>query len=238
MTTNRHATTAHDEPAYRAGEAAHILALPSGTVQAWSFGHDYRHADGKAKRFKRVIEPADARRKLLSFANLCELHLLGVIRRRHRVALPQVRQAVDYTREQLNEPRPLLSARFSTNGIDLFVERAGQLLNVSRQGQQAMRDDFEQALGRIGYNTRGAPVRLFPLSRPLSHPGDQPKAIVVDPLRSFGRPVLADAFVRTEVIADRYGAGDSIKDMADDYRVSPSQVEEALRFEWQRRRAA
>jgi hypothetical protein len=85
VNTARLSTAVHDEPAYRAGEAAHILALPLGTVQAWSFGHDYRHADGKPKRFKRVIEPADVRHKLLSFANLCELHLLGVIRRRHRV---------------------------------------------------------------------------------------------------------------------------------------------------------
>jgi uncharacterized protein (DUF433 family) len=62
--------------------------------------------------------------------------------------------------------------------------------------------------------------------------------VVVDPLRSFGRPALADVYVRTEVIADRYGAGDPIEEMASDYRVSPRQIEEALRFEWQRRRAA
>jgi uncharacterized protein (DUF433 family) len=240
VTTDRHATTAvHDEPAYRAGEAAHILALPFGTVQAWSFGHDYRHADGKPKRFKRVIEPADTRRKLLSFANLCELHLLGVIRRRHRVALPQVRQAVEYMQDQMGEPRPLLSARFSTNGVDLFVARADQLFNVSQQGQQALREDFEQALSRIDYDDRGVAVRLFPLSAPRAgHVGEQPKAVVVDPLRSFGRPALAKVYVRTEVIADRYGAGDSIEDMAGDYRVPPRQIEEALRFEWQRRRAA
>lgn len=52
----------YDEPAYRAPEAAHILGLPSGTVQAWCFGHDYRHRhDGNRKLFARVIEPADER---------------------------------------------------------------------------------------------------------------------------------------------------------------------------------
>lgn len=238
MTIDRHATAVHDEPAYRASEAAHILALPFGTVLAWSFGHDYRHADGKPKRFRRVIEPADARRKLLSFANLCELHLLGVIRRRHRVKLPQVRQAVDYLREHMGEARPLLSAQFKTNGVDLFVERAGQLLNVSRQGQQALREDFEQALSRVDYDQHGVAVRLFPYSAATVGTVEQPRSVVVDPLRSFGRPALAGVYVRTDVIADRFDAGDAIEELATDYRVSPRQIEEALRFEWHRRRAA
>jgi uncharacterized protein (DUF433 family) len=238
VTNDRRSTAVHDEPAYRASEAAHILALPFGTVQAWSFGHDYHLAGGKPKRFKRVIEPADVRRRLLSFANLCELHLLGVIRRRHRVKLPQVRQAVDYLRGHMGEARPLLSAQFKTNGVDLFVEQAGHLFNVSRQGQQSLRADFEQALSRVDYDDRGVAVRLFPLSSPNAQSGAQPKAVVVDPLRSFGRPALADVYVRTEVIADRYGAGDPIEEMASDYRVNPRQIEEALRFEWQRRRAA
>jgi uncharacterized protein (DUF433 family) len=237
-TDHRPHTAVHDEAAYRAAEAAHILALPLGTVQAWSFGHDYRHADGKPKRFKRVIEPADVRHRLLSFANLCELHLLGVIRRRHRVKLPQVREAVDFMRDRLGEARPLLSARFRTNGVDLFVEHAGQLFNVSRHGQQALRADFEQALSRVDYDDRGVAVRLFPYSAPATPGAQQPKAVVVDPLRSFGRPALAGAYVRTDVIADRYGAGDSIEEMAADYRVEPRRIEEALRFEWQRRRAA
>jgi uncharacterized protein (DUF433 family) len=238
VTIARHSTVVHDAPAYLASEAAHILALPLGTVQAWSFGHDYRHADGKPKRFKRVIEPADVRHKLLSFANLCELHLLGVIRRRHRVKLPQVRQAVDFMRERLGEDRPLLSTRFRTNGVDLFVESAGALLNVSQRGQQALREDFELALSRVDYNSRGVAVRLFPYSAPAGSHAEQARAVVVDPLRSFGRPALVDVFVRTDVIADRFDAGDPIDDMASDYRVSPRQIEEAIRFERQRGRRA
>lgn len=62
----------YSQPAYRVREAAQILALPQGTVQAWCFGHDYRHRkDGSRKRFLRVIEPSDPRTKLLSFVNLC-----------------------------------------------------------------------------------------------------------------------------------------------------------------------
>lgn len=235
-------TTTHspvyDEPGYRAAEAAHILGLPLGTVQAWCFGHDYRHRhDGSRKLFARVIAPADERLRLLSFVNLCELHLLAVIRRHHRVQLPQVRAAVEYMRVQLGDDRPLASGRFRTNGIDLFVEHADDLLNVSKQGQRALREDFERALDRVDFsNASNQPVRLFPFTRPPSRLDVQPKTVLVDPTLSFGRPVLTGAFVRTEVIEGRFEAGDSIAEMASDYGVGVEHIEEALRFE--QRRAA
>ena len=239
MSAGEHPVNLFDAPAYRAAEAAHILSLPTGTVKAWCFGQDYLHGrDGSRKVFQRVIDPAGARQRLLSFGNLCELHLLAVIRRHHRVRLQQVRKAVDYMRGQLGEDRPLASAKFRTNGIDLFVEHAGGLLNVSRQGQRALRADFERALDRVDFgNAAGSrPVRLFPFTRPPSAADVQPKSVVVDPALSFGRPVLAGAGVRTEVIESRFRAGDSIADMALDYEVPAEQIEEALRFE--QRRAA
>ncbi len=232
MTTEHRPIDVLNEPAYRASEVAHVLALPPATVQAWSFGHDYPQRDGTRKRFARVIEPADARKRLLSFANLCELHLLGVIRRHHRVQLPQVRKAVAYMQRKLGDARPLLSRQLRTNGIDLFVESAGQLLNVSKEGQQALRDDFERALSRVDFNRQGDAIRLFPFTKPrtCSH-AEQPRVVVIDPQRSFGRPVVNGAYVRTEVIKDRFLAGDSMAEMAADYRVSVTDIEEAIRFE-------
>ena len=148
-------------PAYRASKAARILALPVGTVNAWCFGHDYRHGDGTRKRFHRVIEPAEPQRRELSFVNLCELHLLAVIRRHRGIKLAKVRQAIDFLRRELRVPRPLATQRFLTNGVALFVEHAGELLNVSEQGQQALRD--------------------------ASQRDSQPRSVLVDPARSFGR---------------------------------------------------
>lgn len=178
-----------------------------------------------------MIDAADPKRRLLSFVNLCELHLLGVIRRQHGVRLSRVRTAIDFLRSRLGVPRPLATQHFLTNGIALFVERAGELLNVSEQGQQALRKDFEQALTRIQFNQNGGPILLFPFTRDARDRGEQPRGVVVDPARSFGRPVVAGAYVRTEVIEQRFRAGDSIAEMADDYGVPSATIEEALRFE-------
>lgn len=215
-----------------------MLALPPGTVKAWCFGHDYRlKTDGSRKVFVQVIEPAAPDDKLLSFVNLCEIHVLAVVRRHHGVKLPAVRSAIDFVRRELGVIRPLASSRFMTNGIGLFVEHAGELLNVSQNGQRALREDFERALMRIEFDSKsGAPVLLFPFTRESPPQPDAPRSVLVDPARSFGRPVLAQAYVRTEVVEERFRAGDSIAEMARDYDVSTSDIEEALRFE--RRRAA
>lgn len=223
-----------DKPAYSASEVTRILNLPSATVKAWAFGYNYKA--GK-KRFQPVITPADQKKRLLSFANLCELHILSAIRRRHKISLFKVRDSIEYLRRELgSSEHPLLVHSLQTNNIDLFVEHASQLLNIAQDGQVAMRGDFEQALARIERDNRGDPVRLFPYSRTSNSAIEQPKAVVIDPRISFGRPMLTSAAIPTEIIADRFLAGDSPTEMAKDYRVEEKEIEEAIRFE--QRRAA
>jgi uncharacterized protein (DUF433 family) len=225
-----------DKPAYPANEAARILNLPVATIRAWCFGYTYRAAEGTAKKFKPVIRPADSKARLLSFANLCELHILSAIRRHHRISLPRVRASVEFLRSKFDGDRPLIDRDFLTNGIDLFVDHATELLNVSQQGQKALRGDFERALARIERDSRGTPVRLFPFSRTSDSDVQQPKTIVIDPRLAFGRPVLSKAAIRTDIIAARFRAGDSETEMAKDYGVDAEEIKEALRFE--QRRAA
>ena len=223
-----------DNPAYPASEAARILNLPVATVKAWCFGQLYRSAAGLQKRFKSVIQPADPNARLLSFANLCELHVLSAIRRHHKISLPKVRDSIGYVRAKLGTDRPLIDQQFKTNGIDLFVEHASHWLNASKQGQESLRGEFALALARIERDRSGMPIRLFPFSRSTAPDAQQPKSIVIDPRLAFGRPVLSNVAVPTEIIVDRFRAGDSMIEMARDYGVDEKEIEEALRFEQRR----
>jgi uncharacterized protein (DUF433 family) len=54
---------------------------------------------------------------------------------------------------------------------------------------------------------------------------------VIDPRISFGRPVLAGTGIPTAVIAERYKAGESMDDLADDYGCQRFEIEEAVRCE-------
>ena len=231
----RNAAFIHDDPAYTAREAAHILNLPAATLKAWCFGQGYRLPSGTRKQFQPVIRPADSAARLLSFVNLCELHILSAIRRQHKISLPKVRDSMEYVRSKLGCERPLIDRQFRTNGIDLFVEHASKLLNVSKH-QEALRGEFELALTRIERNSSGMPIRLFPFSRSSATDKGQPMTVVIDPRLSFGRPVLSKVAVPTEIIVDRFRAGDSVAEMAGDYGVGEDEIQEALRFE--QRRAA
>jgi hypothetical protein len=55
------------------------------------------------------------------------------------VRLPKIRTALDYVRRQFNVEHPLIDITFETDNLDLFVERYGDLINASRDGQQAIK---------------------------------------------------------------------------------------------------
>ena len=68
-------------------------------------------------------------------------------------------------------------------------------------------------------------------------PETAPRVVVVDPRIAFGRPVLVGTRIPTEVIYQRFEAGESIEQLADDYGRTPSEIEEAIRCEHYREAA-
>ena len=56
-------------------------------------------------------------------------------------------------------------------------------------------------------------------------------AVLVDPDYGFGLPVIEGTGVRTEIIAERYRAGDGADEIAYDFDVTPGQINDALRWE-------
>jgi uncharacterized protein (DUF433 family) len=167
---------------------------------------------------------------------LGEAHLLAAIRRKHHVPLPTVRRALRYVADHLQLKRPLAEATFETDGIDLFVERLGQLINVSKEGQTEMSDMIRAYLKRIERDERGLPVKLYLFTRKDELQEREP-SVVVDPRVAFGRPVLARTAVPTAILADRFKAGDTLSELAGDYGTSPQAIEEAIRCELAREAA-
>lgn len=55
--------------------------------------------------------------------------------------------------------------------------------------------------------------------------------MVIDPALSAGRPVITGTGLATEVIAERFKAGESVSDLAKDYERKEAEIEEAIRCE-------
>jgi uncharacterized protein (DUF433 family) len=217
-------------PAYTVPDAAHYLLIPRATVRSWVAGRPYPTKAGK-RFFKPVIEVPIPQAPVLSFLNLIEAHVLDAIRRQHQIPLDKVRIAIDYLRSQFGSEHPLADHRFETDGLDLFVQKYGRLINITRSGQLAIRDLLQAHLQRIERDPAGIAVRLYPFTR-KRHP-DEPRLVVIDPAVSFGRPVLSGSGVPTAIIAERYKAGDTVEDLAQDYGRSRLDIEEAIRCELQ-----
>ncbi len=214
-------------PAYSIAEAARLLRLSPSTVRAWTLGQRYV-VDGRTKFFRPVITVEDLEGKTLSFRNLVELHVLAAIRRQYRVSLQNVRRAVDFMREKLRSDHPLASRRMLTDGKDLLVKHGENLLNVSRAGQAEM-DIVSAFLARIEFARDGALLRLFPFTS-TSIDSDS-RAVVIDPRVQFGRPCVRDTGVPTDVIAERFEAGETIESIAADYGIDALAVQDAIRYE-------
>ena len=215
-------------PAYGIAEAAHYLQMPASTLRSWCGGLRYpRHAGRRP--FEPPIAPADRMRPALSFMNLVEAHVLDAIRRKHGLHLSKVRRALGYLDAILPSTHPLADYKFETDGLSLFIEKYGQLINLSQAGQLAIRELLQAHLKRIERDPTGLPVRLYPFTR--KHDLEEPRVVVIDPRVSFGRPVLVGTGIVTAVIAERYKAGESVDDLAEDYGRDRSDVEEAIRCE-------
>lgn len=217
------------EPAYYLGEAAGYLRLPVATLRSWVAGRSYATAAG-TRRFHPLIEPAERDGLRLSFINLVEAHVLSAIRREHNVSLRNVRKALDYVTREFETKRPLVATEFETDGIDLFVEKYGNLINASQHGQVEMKQVIRGFLKRIRRDADGVPIKLFPFTR-HSRNLDQPHSIEIDPRVSFGRPVLAGSGIRAEILVERFLAGESSAELAKDYGRTEAEIQEAIRFE-------
>ena len=60
---------------------------------------------------------------------------------------------------------PLVSRVLETDGLDVFTEHYGQLINLSRAGQAVMREIIDGALKRIERDHGGIPIKLYPFTR-------------------------------------------------------------------------
>jgi len=214
-----------DLPNYSLAEAAPWLGLVPGTLHKWLVGHSYRTLGGK-RLARPVVTPAGRSPLGLSFWNLVECSVVAAIRRTHGVSLQKLRRALTYVEKHLQVKRPLIRERFATDGVHLFVEHVGKLIAVSQHGQIAIRELVEASLKRIECDANGLAARLFP----WSHQPTEPRVVSVDPRVSFGRPVLVSTGIPVETILGRFRSGETIEQLAADYRVREDQIESVVRW--------
>ncbi len=224
---NENRSQFYDVPLYSIPDVAHHTRVPVETMRSWVVGRNYPTGSG-LRRFEPLIKLPEGDEGLLSFRNLVELWVLCAIRRYHRIKLPVIRSAVSYLRTEFGLEHPLADQRMTTEGTSLFIDHCGTFIDIGKSGQLTLRKMLETYLQRIERDKFGAARTLYPFAGKIE--SDQ-RLVWIDPTIKFGRPCVANTSIPTGIIADRFSAGEGINELADDLRLSLSQIEEAIRFE-------
>ncbi len=203
----------NETPSYGLPEASAYLRLPYGVVREWVSKEGPVPAAGK---------------NLLSFSNLLELHVLKALRKSHKLKMQSIRKGLGFYRAEFGSVHPLLDPRIETDGISLILREDDAYVNLSRAGQTALQAIVATYLRRIDTADSGR-KDFFPFVRDAAE--DEPRSIQISPALAFGKPVLAGTGISTEVVAGRFLARDSIVELAEEYRVNPRLIEEAIRWE-------
>jgi uncharacterized protein (DUF433 family) len=215
-------------PLYSYADADCLAEVSRGTSKRWLTGYVYVNPQGE--RVERPPVTAGIKdHGAVSFIDLIEIVAIGGLKE-VGFTLNQIRKIVAECQSELGVPRPLTTLKFKTDGREIFVSEGDTLLGLGRRkGQRAWNDILGPFLEELDYYEAFA-SRWWPLGK------DKP--IVVDPDYGYGLPTVVNSGVRTEIILERFEAGDLQKQIAEDFNLAPEEVERALQFELKTRAAA
>jgi uncharacterized protein (DUF433 family) len=208
-------------PVFTLREAAGYLAMPASTLHAWA-----RPAGGGAALITSC--PAHGGQATVPFIGFAEAYVLSAFRQAG-VPMQRIRPAVDALAGGIGVDHALASKRLYTDGAEVLYDYAThdgdedlRGLTVVRTGQRQFAAVVKDYLKRITYGNDGwaSKVRL---------PAYERAEVVVDPRRAFGLPLVVHGGARVEDLVDRFVAGDSLADIADDFGVPEEEVEDVIR---------
>lgn len=213
---------------YSIPEAARISRVPASYIRRWLWGYKYV-VKGQVHRAGPLWTPQlpaidDAR--ALTFKDLVEIQFVYQFRQRG-ISLQTIRKTIGVATDLLARTFPLSSVRFKTDGKKIFAEviedpAERRYVFDLRTGQYLLDYVLEYLYDALEYSELDELVRWWPLGKD--------RRVIVDPKRSFGRPIVPEG-VQTNILASSLHAGGDIRAIADWFEVSESSVSDALEFE-------
>lgn len=213
-----------DVPAYSFREVALAIGVPESTVRAWCLGQS---------NFKSLLVLPEEwnEHHALSFFNLIELQVIAELRREHKVPMSRIRTALQFLADNVWMAHPLVESELTvTPNQRVYIVHDGRRIDISAGGQWPLDAVIRNLLRRVHRGRRGI-VTYFPRVNDPKIDSDEYFPVVVDPEVCFGRPTIAGTGIPTDVVADRFLGGDTVREMAEDYDLSEEKISAALRFE-------
>jgi len=202
-------------PSYQIAEAANYAGIAPQTVAAWH------------KIEKEFLSEKEGK-AALSYMQLIEVAVVAAFRKMG-VPLKNIRATRDYAKHHLKNEYPFATYKFKEEAKHLYLDSnelkdvaPGSVVQTDQGGQLA----WETVIGRLrefDYEDEYDGLAL------KWHVAGRSSPIVIDPRIAFGTPAVKGT--PTWIIKGRWDAGESDSDIAEDFRINPSDVKEALKFE-------
>lgn len=224
-----------ETPLYSVADAARIVDVPRSTLASWAKGYSRRFENRRDVMGDPVVTflPAEQQGEpTIPFVGLAEALVLAAVRR-SGVSMQRIRPALAALESEIGLEHALASQRLYTDGAELLFDfadsqpsstdgRSALELVVVRNGQHVFRPVIDAYLRRIQYADDGyaSLIRL---------PAYEHAEVVADPERAFGAPIFARGGARIADVLERFWAGESLEELAADYRVPAEHLEDVLR---------
>lgn len=215
------------EPLYTVLETAEYLRLPRQTLETWVKGYARERPTGKTTVGSSFIhaEPPMKGRPNIPFIGFAEAYAARALKDAG-VPTAEIRRVLPMLEEEIGIEYALASRHLYVEGGRILFNYAKrsdeQQLAVVLTQQGVLNHTLEQYLQRITFDREG-------YAQSMVLPGTQRDVVEVDPMISYGRPVLIRGNARMVDILDRFQAGDLPREIADDFEVSEDDVTEVLR---------
>jgi uncharacterized protein (DUF433 family) len=198
------------------------------TVARWLRGYDYT-VDGVVHHSDPLWRPDYANNDdtiELSFRDLIELRFVKTFKD-HGLSLQTIRKCFKRAVDLVHDERPFSTQKFRTDGRTIFLQitdevREGEMIDLKHR-QSVFQSFIQPSLHDLEFDA-DIVARWFPL-------GSGRKTIVVDPARSFGRPISVEGGVPVETLRDAVEAEGSDKVVALLYDVPLAAVRDAVAFQ-------
>jgi uncharacterized protein (DUF433 family)/DNA-binding transcriptional MerR regulator len=211
---------------YSLRETRRLTKIPRPTLNRWVKGYARRRA-GERVNYDALLQPSLPildEQITLSFRDLIELRFIDRLRQL-KVSWAEIKATIDAAKSMLETDYPFGTRRFATDGRRLFSEiqdRPDLLLHLRTNQITADRVFSPDLYSEIEFEKDDA-ARWRPAAGRSK--------VVLDPGRSFGKPILDEFGIPTALIKSAFDAEESIDRVADWFEIPGDAVQAAVDFE-------
>jgi uncharacterized protein (DUF433 family) len=218
-------------PRYSTAMASRLAGLTAARVSRWLRGYEYTWTTGDGEEHRKRQTPIVGRKgpPEESYASFLDLMDLLIAKELLRKGLPlqRLRRALSEVQHIIGE-RHFAQEKFLTDGDKLFFRlrrQKGLILELLAGGQLALAPIIEQLAEEVTFDSiTGYAIRW----RPKEAGG----LVLLDPLISFGQPVLTERRIPTYALWDQFvGENRDLEKVADWFGINTDEVLAAVRYE-------